>query len=119
MSNDIPKCSPERLMIEPSIDAQFDPETGAVRIHATFLYEPWCCNGGHEIADAINTLMAVVDERAESAYHNRTAAVQPNWIAYTDSNHKTYASKVRRPEVFTKHSQYDWMAIDRALGEWS
>lgn len=38
---------------------------------AEFRYEPWCCNGSHEISDAVVTLEKVISEASDAAEHIR------------------------------------------------
>lgn len=58
--------SPERLELINFQSAGFD-ENGSLRIVAEFRYEPWCCNGSHEISDAVVTLEKVISEASEKA----------------------------------------------------
>lgn len=50
--------SPERISIKRIDFAGHDPEDSRVTVTVSFVYDTWCCNGSHEITDAIS---AVVD----------------------------------------------------------
>lgn len=58
--------SPERLQLINFQSVGFD-EDGVLRMVAEFRYEPWCCNGSHEIADAVVTLEKTISDASETA----------------------------------------------------
>jgi len=63
--------SPERINLK-SIDfAGFDDGHDSVRIQATFVYYTWCCNGSHEVSDAVAALERLVLEASERAEKKR------------------------------------------------
>lgn len=64
--------SPERLHLINFKEVGFDGD-GALRVVAEFRYEPWCCNGSHEISDAVVTLEKVVSEAAKAAEDIRSS----------------------------------------------
>lgn len=74
MSNDPRPKSPERLVLHPDVMARF--VDGVVRIDATLTYEPWCCNGAHEVIDALQTLHDVIQKSAEHAERRRVRKIQ-------------------------------------------
>jgi hypothetical protein len=68
--------SPEKLAIK-SIDfAGFEVDSDGysgdvVTVKASFTYYTWCCNGSHEIADAVVALQDAITSAAESAHKKR------------------------------------------------
>lgn len=60
----------------PAVMADYDNEYGVVRIHAEFTYNPWCCNGVHEVIDGLQTLHDVVEKSAHRAYKRRSRKIQ-------------------------------------------
>lgn len=77
MSGHEPKPrSAERLHLK-SIDyAGIRPGEGVVTVTASFTYEPWCCDGSHEIIDGAKTLRNAVELAIDAAYKKRMAKLQ-------------------------------------------
>jgi hypothetical protein len=63
-----PKC-PRRLSEIRDVKASFT-DGGSVELNVTLTYDPWCCSGGHEIADAIAALNNALEhaQECESAW---------------------------------------------------
>lgn len=63
--------SPERLSVK-SIDfAGHDPEDGQTIVTVSFVYDRWCCNGSHEVLDAITAVMETFEAASEMAEKER------------------------------------------------
>lgn len=105
MSYDARPKSPERLHLEPSFTAYYDPETECVKIHASLTYDTWCCDGAHEVSDAIECLTTVLDTAFESAWSNRVAEINAE------------VQEALREESLRKQEreipEFDWVTKDR------
>lgn len=62
--------SPERLELLRVESAGFTD--GDLQVTVTFRYDPWCCNGFHEVADAVQAVHDMMDKSADRAYKKRT-----------------------------------------------
>lgn len=104
MSYDAPLGSPERLYLEPNIVGRYNPETEQVEVTATFTYQTWCCDGAHEVSDAIACLISVVDDASQSAWDNRVADINREISEALASERRAKDNDV---------PQFDWVTKDR------
>lgn len=63
--------SPERLTILRITDVG-DTEEG-ITLSVTFRYEPWCCNGSHELVNAVQSIENAISESTQASYDFRMA----------------------------------------------
>lgn len=69
--------SPERLRLVSIDSVRFDDENyDSVVVKATFTYDKWCCNGMHEIADAVSALDRTVQSGKDKAEKKRLKGLQ-------------------------------------------
>lgn len=61
MQSDIGPRDPRRLTLLPDVMARYVPEEEYVRIDVSLTYKTWCCNGSHEVVDALRALEALLD----------------------------------------------------------
>jgi len=52
---------PRRLHLTNDISAGYD-ERGLLRITVAYHYDEWCCDGAHEVADAVIGISEILDE---------------------------------------------------------
>lgn len=84
--------SPERLRVSKVNSAQFDPETGSLEVVVTFDYDRWCCNGSHEILDAITAVMETFEAASLQAEQERIKNLEKEYEGIFDES-------VRPPEA--------------------
>ena len=70
--------SPERLTIK-SIDKVKAVNSDIVSISVTFSYEPWCCTGPHELADAVKAVERAIQESSEASLAFREAKLEEEY----------------------------------------
>ena len=63
--------SPERLSVKRIDFAGHDPEDSRITVTVSFLYEPWCCHGSHEITDAISAVVDTFEAASDKAEAER------------------------------------------------
>lgn len=87
--------SPERINLK-SIDfAGFDDSCDSVKIEATFVYYTWCCNGSHEISDAVAALERLVSEASERAEKKRLKKAREEYSDLFDTLNQDDHSQLR------------------------
>jgi hypothetical protein len=69
MGVDAKPRDPRRLHLLNTVSAGYD-EAGLLQVTVTYRYDEWCCDGLHEVADAI----AAVDELLTDAQDRRDHA---------------------------------------------
>jgi hypothetical protein len=52
---------PRRLHLTNEIAAGYD-EQGLLQVTVTYRYDGWCCEGPHEVADAIKAIEQILDD---------------------------------------------------------
>jgi len=64
MGHDPKPRDPRRLHLTNDISAGYD-ERGLLRITVAYYYDEWCCDGAHEVADAVNGISRILDDAQE------------------------------------------------------
>lgn len=75
--------NPERVSLLKFESAGFSDD-GTVLITATFRYEPWCCNGGHEIVDGVNAVSSAIEQSYESEKSARLGRLNDEYKGILD-----------------------------------
>lgn len=75
--------NPERISLLKFEAAGFSDD-GTVLITATFRYEPWCCNGSHEIVDGVNALSKAIEQSYESEMSARLKRLEDEYKGIFD-----------------------------------
>lgn len=69
--------SAERLDLVRVDSADF--ADGSVEVTVTFRYDPWCCNGFHEVADGVQAVHQMVEKAVERAHKKRTDKINAEY----------------------------------------
>ena len=69
--------SPERLDLLRVDSAGY--VDGSIEVTVTYRYEPWCCNGFHEVADGVQAVHQMVDKAIARAYKKRTDKINAEY----------------------------------------
>lgn len=79
--------SPERLRVKRIDFAGHDPEDGAVTVTVSFSYDTWCCNGSHEVTDAISAVVDTFEAASESSEKYRLQKLEEEYKdAFTEAD---------------------------------
>jgi hypothetical protein len=62
--------SPERLDLVRVESAGYNDD-GSLEVTVTYRYDPWCCNGFHEVADGVQAIHDMMEKSADRAYKKR------------------------------------------------
>lgn len=76
--------SPERLTLKRIDFAGHDPEDTRVTVTVSFVYEPWCCNGSHEVTDAISAVVETFEAASEVAEKERLDNLNKEYEGISD-----------------------------------
>lgn len=60
MGYDLPLGDPRRLTLLSDVRAGY--MDGRLQVTVTYTYDEWCCNGVHEVADAIKAIYTMLEE---------------------------------------------------------
>lgn len=70
--------SPERLDLVKVNSAGYT-ENGSIEVTVTYRYESWCCNGFHEVADAVQAVHQMMESSTERAYKKRVRKLEEDY----------------------------------------
>jgi hypothetical protein len=63
MGYDYKPRDPRRLTLTNEVQSRDDE--GILRVTVTYTYDEWCCNGQHEVTDALTAIQQILEDAQE------------------------------------------------------